>query len=402
MKLNITQKGKELMMRCIDMAGNGEVLTLTHLVLGNGTHTDDIGEQLMNPLLHLAINSFERNESSVELTSVFDNSAVSDRFRITEMGVLAKDPEDEEATILFAYGYVPENEASVVPAVTDLIFETSITVSVFIGSLDNIEVALEGKLQGVSKETFESHIKDYNNPHKVTAKIIGLENVENVAFTEHTPVYTIPEKISETTPGEKFSLFLGKVGRGLADLIKHIKDKNNPHKTNCEQVGAANKDHKHSANDITSGILGLERGGTSVASLPELKRLLGFGNMEILTGTYTGNGKSGIKYPCKLSFDGRKPLVVFVSGGTASLAPGGDPLMTCTIILGYGSTQEKGGFTPTGEEGLSLSMKWEEDAVEWYAIGEDKTNVTRCASQKTEEGVVYTWTAICLSAKKEA
>ena len=390
MKLNITQKGKELMLRCIDMAGDGEVLTFTRLALGNGTHTDVTEESLQNPLLYLGINAFERSETSVELTSVFDNSAVSDRFRITEMGVLAKDPEDTDATILFAYGYVPEDEASVVPAVTDLIFETSITVSVFVGSLDNIEVALEGKLQGVSKETFESHIKDYNNPHKVTAKSVGLGNVENVAFTEHTPVYNIPEELSEVTPGEKLALFLGKVGRGLADLIAHIRDKNNPHKTTYKQVDAAKSDHKHSAHDITTGILGFARGGTSVGSLPELKRLLGFENVVIRFGSYTGSGKSGASYPNKLTFDNEKPMLVWVSGGTND-----DDWSCCTIIMGYGSNRERGGFTASDGTGFSLVTTWKDNSLEWYAVGED--TLQRYMSQKSEKDVTYYYGAICLA-----
>ena len=36
---------------------------------------------------------------------------------------------------------------------------------------------------------------------------------------------------------------------------------NVPGKINPEDIGAANSDHKHSANDITSDILPIERGG---------------------------------------------------------------------------------------------------------------------------------------------
>ncbi len=58
-----------------------------------------------------------------------------------------------------------------------------------------------------------------------------------------------------------------------ADFTNHL-NSNNPHNINCEMINAASKTHNHSAIDITSGALGVERGGTGVTSLSKLKELL--------------------------------------------------------------------------------------------------------------------------------
>ena len=51
-------------------------------------------------------------------------------------------------------------------------------------------------------------------------------------------------------------------------------DRNNPHNVTAVQIGAAKTSHNHSANDITSGVLSVERGGTGTASLLELTQSL--------------------------------------------------------------------------------------------------------------------------------
>ncbi len=396
MKVNITQKGKELMMRCIDLEGDGSVLTLTGLTFGNGVHTDNVAESMQNPILKLDINDYERKGDTIELTSIFNNNSVVDRFEITEIGVLAKNPEEEDAPILFAYGCCTKKEAAVMPSVTDYIFETSFTVSVFIGSLDNIAIALEEKFTGVSKEDFAAHTKDDDNPHKVTAEQVGLGEVENKTLTDLTPVYSVAEDLQRLSPGEKVGILFGKIAKAVKELIAHISpDKTNPHGTTAKDVGAATESHDHSTNDMKSGILSVERGGTGVDTLSKLKALVGLQNIVVKTGTYIGSGKSGVANPNKLTFGGDMPLVVFVSGGTDS-AQGYD---CCTIVLGYGSTLERGGFTMS--EGWNLRPSWGKDSVAWYSLGLDGTEEQRCMSQKSEAGRTYYYTAICLKKEKE-
>lgn len=80
-----------------------------------------------------------------------------------------------------------------------------------------------------------------------------------------------------------------------------------------DAIGAAAAIHTHAAGDIISGILAISRGGTGVASLDELKTLLGISDTscKLEYGTYTGNGDA-TNNNIQLSF---KPNMLIILGG---------------------------------------------------------------------------------------
>ena len=65
--------------------------------------------------------------------------------------------------------------------------------------------------------------------------------------------------------------------------------------------GKANASHKHSAADITSGILPVERGGTGVSNLASLA--VNLGALQMQTGSYVGTGTNGAGNPTSITFD---------------------------------------------------------------------------------------------------
>ena len=52
-------------------------------------------------------------------------------------------------------------------------------------------------------------------------------------------------------------------------IITHTTSKNNPHEVTSEQIGAAPAVHEHSADDVTSGTIPPERGGTGANTLAD-------------------------------------------------------------------------------------------------------------------------------------
>lgn len=79
------------------------------------------------------------------------------------------------------------------------------------------------------------------------------------------------------------------------DFQNHVDDKN-PHNTTAEDIGASPKNHKHTASDITDGILPVTRGGTGVSSYQALaNNLRNQGNISLapVFGTYKGDGTQG-------------------------------------------------------------------------------------------------------------
>ena len=76
-------------------------------------------------------------------------------------------------------------------------------------------------------EAIDNHIKDFNNPHKVTAEQIGLGNVDNTADIDK-PISTAVQEALDAVNKE---------------VSEHKADKNNPHEVTKAQVGLGNVDN---------------------------------------------------------------------------------------------------------------------------------------------------------------
>jgi hypothetical protein len=83
-----------------------------------------------------------------------------------------------------------------------------------------------------------AHIKDYTNPHRVTKDQVGLGNVDNTADIDK-PVSTATQKELDKLDAkiDKINTDQG------TDLSDHLKDYNNPHKVTKDQVGLGNVDN---------------------------------------------------------------------------------------------------------------------------------------------------------------
>ena len=273
MALKLTPSGTDLLLRAIA----GEVnIKFTAIQLGNGADAGKSAAALSNPLLTAEISSYEVGDVFVTLRTTFSNSQVSASFRATEVGVLAHDPDTEDGTLLYAYQYTPEGESDYIPASADKVLETQMDVLVYIGDAENVTASISQSLVYASRAELEAHVQNKGNPHKVTAEQVGLGNVSNVSTNDQTPTYTEASALVGMKSGEKISLAFGKLAKAVSSLIAHIGTAGkNVHKETPTSIGAAPKSHKHSTTDITSGVLGLARGGTGVTGYDKLKEKLG-------------------------------------------------------------------------------------------------------------------------------
>ena len=76
-------------------------------------------------------------------------------------------------------------------------------------------------------EAIDNHIKDFNNPHKVTAEQIGLGNVDNTADIDK-PISTAVQEALDTVNTK---------------VTEHTENKENPHGVTAEQIGLGNVDN---------------------------------------------------------------------------------------------------------------------------------------------------------------
>lgn len=269
--------------------------------------TQDALTDLVNPILNISITDLAKGSNYVSITGNFDNSEVTSGFNWAETGIFAKDADGKELLYAYChtgdeYEYIPANGCGKTIGV-------NLTLLVMVGDAETVNAVIgEGTLYA-TKEDLESHKRDFKNPHGVSAEQIGLGNVQNVSASDAIVEYTEASALEEPAPGEKASIFYGKVKKAINNLILHLKA-NNPHSITPEKIKAAAENHSHKASDINEGILGVARGGTGVASTQELANLMGSYFKVPVFGVYTGNG--AVKRLISLEFT---PSAVFVCNG---------------------------------------------------------------------------------------
>lgn len=278
MTLNLTVAGLNTLYRAL----SGTQIVFTRIKLGNGAEqTLDAVADLVNPLLSVNITDIDIDDGHAVISAPFNNSEVDAGFRMTEVGVFCQNPLDDTQEVLFAYGHEPSESADYIAASSGEIRETEISFLVFIGDSENVSAIINESAVFASKTDFDAHTSDKENPHGVTKEQVCLGNVPNVSTNDQTPTYSPAAALVHLVSGEKLSAAFGKIAAAVSALLAHIAHRNNPHSVTAQQVGAAKAAHTHSAADITSGALGVSRGGTGKSAFTKYGILFAKNNTEI-------------------------------------------------------------------------------------------------------------------------
>lgn len=107
-----------------------------------------------------------------------------------------------------------------------------------------ISVAQQTELNRIDRELdkkaaqldLNSHLQDYNNPHKTTKSQIGLDKVDNTSDLEK-PISVVTQEAINNIKIE--------ISKGVTQdqFNAHVRDKNNPHSVSKEQLGLGNVDN---------------------------------------------------------------------------------------------------------------------------------------------------------------
>jgi len=276
MTLYLTETGKSLILQTLSSPEDAEIL-FNGVALGNGDQSDD-GDavtELGNPLNTMTITGMTTDDSFVNITAFLSNSYVLVGYHVTELGLMVRDPEYHNEQLLFAYSHVDEDEAMFLPAAGDYSLETTITLRVYVGDVEDVGAVISDSLVYATKAAFDAHAANVSNPHEVTKAQVGLGNVPNVTTNGQTPTYLEADSPAVLLSGETLGVAFSKIAAAVRSVINHIADVSNPHKVTYLQVGAAKSTHQHSTADITSGILGLARGGTGGGTAAAARQNLG-------------------------------------------------------------------------------------------------------------------------------
>lgn len=290
--LQLTNDGINAVLRAVH---DESVITFTAVKLGDGAAPARIDTltDMVNTVMSLGITSITVTDSLAKINFLFNNAGISNNFYLREIGIFAT--LDEGDPFLYAYANAGSTAAYVKKYSSDTNIAFNYTVAVAIGNAEHVTAIISEAVGYVTNETFEDHTHDYNNPHQVTKSQVGLGNVPNLAPSDMTVTYTKPNTLTTPASGSKLSVFMGALAKAIDTIRGHLMDSLNPHNVTYEQTGAAPADHEHDAGDITSGIFGLERGGTGVTSYLELVKKLpsrtSFVNGTLLASTWLENGE---------------------------------------------------------------------------------------------------------------
>ena len=215
-------------------------------------------------------------------------------------------------------------------------------------TLENVLYALANNPTATELQIYvDAHKNDSTNPHNVTKDQVGLNNVPNVTTNDQTPTYSEASTLTALTSGEKLATAFGKIAKAISSLISHIANTSNPHSVTATQVGAAPTTHSHATSDITSGTLGVARGGTGKATHTSNAVLTGNGTSAV-NNVATA---SGALYATASNGAPKFGVLPVAQGGTGSSngATGLNNLLKAgnTVLSSYqyGTTLPTSGFT---------------------------------------------------------
>lgn len=193
----ITNDGYRLLQRML----MGEVtLDFTRVEMGDGNSPEtDLKKvtALSNVVVSLEVDSVVKQENNtISISAMFTNEKLKKGFYFREKGLYAKglDGSGTEQEILFSYANAADTANYIDPPTVELVEKKIISHCTQCQKTDGvidivIKSGIYAEIEYVNqiKDMLETHLLDKENPHKVNAKQVGLDKVNNTS-DEDKPV----------------------------------------------------------------------------------------------------------------------------------------------------------------------------------------------------------------------
>lgn len=159
-----TDAGKALQLRALD----GEEIRFTKIQMGSGT----LGETsyktfnaLLEPKVTIPITDISVSNGYAAIRGYFNNEKLNEGFYYRELGLFAKDPDDDTKEILYCYGNTGE-QASFIAEPGSVLIERSIKIIAVVDDAEKISAVINGSAVYVDftdmKRAIEEHNADSN------------------------------------------------------------------------------------------------------------------------------------------------------------------------------------------------------------------------------------------------
>lgn len=199
---------------------NGDSITFTKAVIGNTTTAPAHPEQLtdvVSPMVTAAFTAITEGTNYVSLAAIFDNTEIVTGAYASELGLYAENSNGDEK--LYAYTYVGENADYIPASDSGRTVENHMTIVVAIGDAEEVNAVLIDAAAYATREEFEDHINDHNNPHEVTKEQVGLGLVENNYFVDNDIVVDQLTSAANVATGDTLREAMSKIWYWIQKII---------------------------------------------------------------------------------------------------------------------------------------------------------------------------------------
>lgn len=223
--LKLTTAGRNLISQS---AYTNSKMVFTKACFGSGTYARYATEDLLqltalgSKKLDVQFANADYNSDSglVTLSFNLDNSAITQAFQCTEMGLYAR-LGDTGTEVLYGYTTNTENPDTLQPYRDGGYVVTTFNVLVVVGNAANVTATVSEATGYVSYGLYRDHV-NAKNPHGTR---IGDLNVD---WSTVTVGYAIPETLTNAAANENVKSLMGKSAKAINDLLFHLSDPN-PH-----------------------------------------------------------------------------------------------------------------------------------------------------------------------------
>ncbi|WP_152570734.1 phage tail-collar fiber domain-containing protein [Paenibacillus tyrfis] len=196
--MQITNRGRALQAK----AQTGTQLQYTRIGIGSGQLAGQSIPNLNGLIdlkMSLPLNKLQTQSGGKAVVGAsMSNQSVTTGFYFRELGVYAQDPDAGE--ILYCYANAGNNAEYIPPGGGPDMIEKQIDVVTLVGNAPNVSAVIDGSLVYATVAQLNAHINDKNNPHAVTKKQIGLENVQNYPVSTQQQAESGTDGASYMTP----------------------------------------------------------------------------------------------------------------------------------------------------------------------------------------------------------
>lgn len=175
-----TNKGKILQAQ----AQTGTPLLFTRIAIGDGElqgQAPQTFNSLVNEKLSIDITKLIAGEDgTAKIGGSFNNNNLETGFYYREIGLFAKDPDNDEGEILYCYGNAG-TLADYIPAQGSELIEKKINIIAIIGNATNVSAIINSSLVSLSPEDLDNHDKDPEAHKPIRDWVLSLFNNINVS-----------------------------------------------------------------------------------------------------------------------------------------------------------------------------------------------------------------------------